>query len=108
MLDAAAERHVDEFALFQAVMSALWTPGLADRVRRRLDRRPAVALIQAAVRQELGCAGGDADCKPVAELIWDTYAATLRRAALDGLALEPVKSRVREAAGTILAGARCG
>lgn len=40
MLDVAADRHLRELALFQAVMSALWTPGLAERARRRLDRRP--------------------------------------------------------------------
>ncbi len=106
MLDAAADRHIAELALVQAVMSALWTPGLADRVRRRLDRRPAVALIVAAVRQELGCEDANVDCTLVGQLIWDSYTASLRRAALDGLAPEPVKLRVRTAVRTILAGAK--
>jgi AcrR family transcriptional regulator len=39
MLDAAAERQLESLALFQAIMSALWTPSLAERVRRRLERR---------------------------------------------------------------------
>jgi AcrR family transcriptional regulator len=108
MLQAAAERHMVELALFQAVMSALWTPGLADRVRRRLDRRPAIALVLAAVKQDFGCEAGNVDCALVAELIWDNYAATLRRAALDGLTLETVNNRVREATRTILAGTRRG
>ncbi|HVN01134.1 MAG TPA: TetR family transcriptional regulator [Caulobacteraceae bacterium] len=108
MLEAAAERHMAELALFQAVMSALWTPGLADRIRRRLDRRPAIALILAAVRQDFGCEAQNVDCNLVAELIWDGYAATLRRAALDGLTLEAVKTRVNEATRAVLAGTRRG
>jgi AcrR family transcriptional regulator len=108
MLAAAAERHLAELALFQAVMSALWTPGLAERVRRRLNRRPVVALFQAAVKQDFDCDAQNVDCTLIAELIWDSYAATLRRAAVDRLTLEQVQDRAREAARTILAGTRRG
>jgi AcrR family transcriptional regulator len=108
MQEAAAERHMAELALFQAVMSALWTPGLAERVRRRLSRRPVVALVEAAVKQHFDCEGQNVDCTLIAELIWDSYAATLRRAAVDRLTLEQLKERARERARTILAGTRRG
>ncbi|HEY2707730.1 MAG TPA: helix-turn-helix domain-containing protein [Caulobacteraceae bacterium] len=106
MLAAAADRHMADLALFQAVMSTLWTPGLAERVRRRLDRRPAMALVQAAVRQELGCEAANVDTALLGEWIWDSYVATLRRAALDGLALDAVKTRVRDATQALIAGTR--
>ena len=107
MLDAASERQAAELALVRAVMSALWTPGLAERARRRLDRRPVTSLIAAAVRQEL------ADIEPadalfVAEMIWDGYLATLRRAALGGESASAVKARIHAGASTILAGAKVG
>jgi len=110
MLDAAAEHQLGELALFQAVMSALWTPGLAERLRRRLDRRPVLALIAASVREEFACAEGvtRADVSLVSEMIWDVYVSILRRAALDGLTLEAVKVRIGDQVGTILAGARRG
>ena len=104
MLDAAAERHLADLALFQATQSAIWTPGLGTDVRRRVGQRPVAALIAGALKGELGC--GEAGGNLVAELIWDSYTATLRRAALEGLSLEVVKARVREQVGLILAGAK--
>jgi AcrR family transcriptional regulator len=108
MLDAAADRHLAELALFQAVMSALWTPGLAEKSRRRLDRRPPTALIAAALRSELGCADaqGDVHIAVVAEMIWDGYVALIRRAALGGLTAEAVKARMRDQVKTVFAGLR--
>jgi hypothetical protein len=88
-------------------MSSLWTPGLAERARRRLERRPVTGLIAAAVRQEFA----DADLVDpvfVAEMIWDGYLAALRRATLGGLTPPAVKARIDAVARTILAGAQPG
>ncbi len=105
MLDVAADRHLRELALFQAVMSALWTPGLAEQARRRLDRRPPTALIAAALGARLAARSGASAV--VAEMIWDGYVAlTLRRAALGGLTPEAVKARMRDQVRTVLAGLR--
>jgi AcrR family transcriptional regulator len=107
MLDAACERQASELALVRAVMSALWTPGLAERARRRLERRPVTTLIAAAVREAF--ADDDSvDAVFVAEMIWDGYLATLRRAALGGLTPSAVKARIEAGARTILAGAHAG
>jgi len=106
MLDAAVDRHMGEIALFRAVMSALWTPGLGERARRRLERRPPTALIQSALRPELGCAQGGLDLAEIAEMIWDGYVSLIRRASLGGLTPEAVKSRMREQVRTVLAGIR--
>jgi AcrR family transcriptional regulator len=105
MLDVASERQAGELALVRAVMSALWTPGLAERARRRLERRPVTTLIAAAVRQEFPDAD-TVDAAFVAEMIWDGYLATLRRAALGGLTPSAVKARIEAGARTILAGAQ--
>jgi hypothetical protein len=100
MLDVAADRHLRELALFRAVMSALWTPGLGERARRRLDRRPPTALLAAALG---ACPEGQG---VVAEMIWDGYVALIRRAALGGLTPEAVKARMRDQVRTVLAGFR--
>ena len=107
MLDAARERHAGELALVRAVMSALWTPGLAERARRRLERRPVTTLIAAAAREALPTAEA-VQAAFVAELIWDGYLATLRRAALGGLTADAVKARIDAGARTILAGSQPG
>jgi len=107
MLHAASERQAGEIALVRAVMSALWTPGLAERARRRLERRPVTTLIAAAVRQELP-AVDSAEATFVAEMIWDGYLATLRRGALGGLTAAVVKARIDAGARTILAGVQPG
>jgi TetR/AcrR family transcriptional regulator, cholesterol catabolism regulator len=107
MLEAAAERHLGSLALFQAIMSALWTPFLAEKTRRRLDRRPAAALIFASVEQEIGDDSGGC-ARFTADMIWDAYLSTLRRAALDGLTPELVKARIHDQTKTILAGVRRG
>ena len=106
MLDAAADRHLSEIALFQAVMSALWTPGLAEKARRRLERRPPTTLIATALRPEFGCAEAHGDVAVVAEMIWDGYVALIRRASLGGLTPEAVKARMRDQVRTVLAGFR--
>lgn len=107
MLDAAADRHMAEIALFRAVMSALWTPNLAEKSRRRLHRRPATALIAAALRPELACAESQGlDVAVIAEMIWDGYVALIRRASVGGLTPEQVKARMRDQVRTILAGLR--
>jgi AcrR family transcriptional regulator len=108
MLDAAVERHMGELALFRAVMSALWTPGLGEAARRRLERRPPTALIVSALRPDLGCAESPAaiDVVTVAEMIWDGYVALIRRASLGGLTAEAVKARMRDQVRTVLAGLR--
>lgn len=106
MFDAAAELHMGELALFQAAMVALWTPGLAPVLRRRLERRQVTPLIAAAVKQELGCEGAPIDAAQVADLLWEVYAADLRRAALADLTVDVVKAQLRTQFATILAGAR--
>jgi AcrR family transcriptional regulator len=105
MLDAAAHRHLADLALFQATMSAIWTPGLGPDVRRRVSQRPTAALIAGALKTA-PCADVAFDRNLVAEMIWDSYTATLRRAALEGLTLEDVKTRVADQVSLILAGAR--
>jgi AcrR family transcriptional regulator len=104
MLDAAVDRHMAEIALFRAVMSALWTPNLGEKARRRLNRRPSTAVIAAALRPELEAPC--ADVGVVAETIWDGYVALIRRASLGGLTPDEVKARMREQVRTILAGLR--
>lgn len=108
MLNAAAERQLNELALFQAVMSALWTPGLGDRLRRRLDRRPVVTLLVGALADEFASVENvtAADVALLAEMIWDAYVSILRRAGLDGLSLDVVRARIAGQVSTILAGAR--
>jgi AcrR family transcriptional regulator len=108
MLDVAAERQLTSAALFQAIMSALWTPALADRMRRRLDRRAAASLILSAVQQELGQNTGGHCAALIADMIWDAYVATLRRSALDGLTLELMTARIHDQTKTILSGIRRG
>ena len=107
MLDAAAERQLASLALVQAIMSALWTPGLGEKVRRRLDRRAAASLIHAVVKDEMQLPEGHCALL-IADMIWDGYLAALRRAALDGLTLEPLRSRIHEQTKTILASLRRG
>jgi AcrR family transcriptional regulator len=106
MLDAAAGRQLESLALCQAIMSALWTPGLNDKVRRRLERRNASALVLAVVQSDLEPETGGYCALLVADMIWDAYLATLRRAALDGLTLDQVKTRVHDQTKTILSGMR--
>lgn len=107
MLDAAVDRHMAEIALFRAVMSALWTPNLGEKARRRLNRRPTTAVIAAALRPELGCAEAPcADVAVVAEMIWDGYVSLIRRASLGGLTPDDVKARMRDQVRTVLAGLR--
>jgi AcrR family transcriptional regulator len=109
MLHAAAERQLSEIALFQALMSALWTPGLGERLRRRLDRRrPVINLIAGALADEFVIVEHvtSADVSLLAEMIWDAYVSILRRASLDRLSLDEVKARIDGQVATILAGAR--
>jgi AcrR family transcriptional regulator len=109
MLDAAAERHMADLALFQATMSAIWTPGLGGEVRRRVRRRPVATLVAEAVKSDLGPTEVlTVDRGLVGEIVWDGYVATLRRAALEGFNLETVKARVRDLARVVMAGARAG
>lgn len=108
MFEAAAERHMNDIALFQATMSALWTPGLGVQVRSRFARTPIAELIQAAL--EAAVARGDlpASSNPelVAETLWDSYTSGLRRAAHNGVGLDEVKRRLKDRIQLILAGAR--
>ncbi len=104
MLEAAAERHAGELGLLQAAMSTLWTPRLGPRTRRRFGQRAVLALLASTLRE--ACA--DMDAEGAAEMLWDAYLGALRRAALDGLAPDVVKARIREQARIILAGYRCG
>ena len=108
MLDAAVDRHMGELALFRAVMSALWTPGLGEKARRRLERRPPTALIVSALRPDLACgeAEGRFELTALAEMIWDGYVALIRRASLGGLTPEAVKARMRDQVRTVFAGIR--
>jgi AcrR family transcriptional regulator len=106
MLDAAADRHMGELALFRAVMSALWAPGLAEKARRRLRRHPTTALIAAALRPELGCIDAQGGLDVVGEMIWDGYVALIRRASLGGLTTDAVKARIRDQVRTVVAGLR--
>ena len=108
MLDAASEHQMASLALFQAIMSALWTPSLAERVRRRLERRNGASLVLAVVQSDLDLETGGRCAFLIADMIWDAYVATLRRAALDGLTLDQVKTRINDQTKTILAGTRRG
>ena len=108
MLDAAAERQLASLALIQAIMSALWTPGLGEKVRRRLDRRTTVSLILGVVQDDLQPESVGYCPALIADMIWDGYLAALRRAALDGLTLEPLRVRIHDQTKTILAGLRRG
>ena len=109
MLDAAAERHMADLALFQATMSAIWTPGLGADVRRRVRRRPVAMLVAEAVKSDLGSTEVLAvDRGLVGEMLWDGYIATLRRAALESLNLDMVKLRIRDLVKVVMAGARAG
>ncbi|HTX50297.1 MAG TPA: TetR/AcrR family transcriptional regulator [Caulobacteraceae bacterium] len=109
MLDAAAERHMGDLALFQATMSAIWTPGLGTDVRRRVRRRPLAMLVAEAVKSDLGPTEVLAvDRGLVGEILWDGYVATLHRAALERLGLDVVKGRVRDLVRVVMAGARAG
>jgi|SRR5580658_1968243 AcrR family transcriptional regulator len=107
MLGAAADRQAAAPALFQAVMSALWTPGLAERVRRRLERRPVSSLIAVAVHEAMGAdrAPPATDVAFITEMIWDGYLSVLRRAGLAGVSLPTIKARIAAQVRTILAGA---
>jgi len=108
MLDAAVDHRLPTLALFQAIQSALWTPGLSDAIRRRLDRRTAASLVHVVVKQDV-CPEGSGHCSLlVADMIWDGCVAVLRRAALDGLTAELVKARIHEQTKTILSGLRRG
>lgn len=104
MFDAAAERHMTDLALFQATMSAIWAPGLGTSLRRRLRRRSAAMLVAEALKADLE--GVELDRLFVAELLWDAYIATLRRAALDETPLDQVKAQLRRQVDHICAGAR--
>ena len=104
MLDAAAGRQLESLALFQAIMSALWTPGLGEAVRRRLDRRTAVSLILGVVQADLASETEGGCPTLIAEMIWDAFVAALRRAALNGLTLESLQARIHDQTTTILAG----
>jgi AcrR family transcriptional regulator len=108
MLDAAAERQLASLALVRAIMSALWTPGLGDKVRRRLDRRTAASLILGVVQDEQGQEDGGRCATLISDMIWDSYVAALRRAAHDGLTLETLRARIHDQTKTILAGQRRG
>lgn len=104
MFNAAAERHMADLALFQATMSAIWTPGLGKSLRRRLRRRPTTVLIAEAVKADLE--GAELDRSFIAELLWDAYISTLRRASLDETPLAEVKARLRRQIAHIYAAAR--
>ena len=110
MLEAAADRQMGELALVQAVMSALWTPGLCEKMRRRLDRRPLAQLLTDAVRQDLGrhAAAGGADPSLIAEMLWDAHLSAVRRAAANKLPVEALKARIRDLIAMVLDGACAG
>jgi AcrR family transcriptional regulator len=108
MFEAAAERHLGDLALFQATMSALWSPALGGPLRTKFARTPVTELI--VQRLKAAAAAGElrasVDADLVAELIWDGYVSTIRRAALEDLKLAEVKQRVAEQIRLIFAGAR--
>jgi AcrR family transcriptional regulator len=108
MVDAAAERHMADLPLLQTTMSAVWSTGLGGQLRTRLGRRSIhekiVGLLK--VGAENGDIAATADPALVAQMLWDGYVATLRRAAADGLTLEAVKLRVKDEVEIILNGAR--
>jgi AcrR family transcriptional regulator len=108
MFEAAAERHMTDLALFQATMSALWTPGLGAQVRTRFARTPIAELIQATLEAAVARGELPTSSNPelVAETLWDSYTSGLRRAAHSGVALGEVKRRLKDRVQLILAGAR--
>ena len=110
MFEAAAERHMSDLALFQATMSALWAPGLGAQVRGRFIRTPIADLLASVLKAGVGSGELRASAPPglLAEMLWDGYVSSIRRAALDGFDLNQVKRRVADQIGIILAGARQG
>ena len=110
MFEVAADRHLDDLPLFQATMSALWSPALGAQVRGRFARTPIAELLASVLKA--GLASGElrasAPAGLLAEMLWDGYVSSIRRAALDGFDLNQVKRRVADQVGIILAGARHG
>ena len=108
MVDAAAERHMADLALLQATMSALWSPGLGEQLRRRVALRSVPELIVQTLTA--GVQSGEitvaADPVLIASMLRDSYVAVLSRAAQEGATLESVKRQAKEEFEIILAGAR--
>jgi len=108
MVDAAAERHMADLALLQATMSALWSPGLGELLRRRVALRSVPELIVRTLTagMESGEIAVAADPALIASMLRDSYVSVLSRAAQEGATLDSVKRRVKEEVEIILAGAR--
>jgi AcrR family transcriptional regulator len=107
MVDAAAERHMTDLRMLETTMSALWAPGLGAQLRSRISRRPIADLINRLLK-----AGADSgeiapprDPGLVAQMLWDSYVAVLKRAGQNNLSLAEVKRRARDEFEIILAGA---
>jgi AcrR family transcriptional regulator len=93
MLEAAAERHLGDLALFRVTTAANWAAdGLIAAVLG--DGSPA------------GRADWERDVGLIAQMLWDCYLATLTRASLGRLSATAVKRRLKEEVEVILAGAR--
>ena len=108
MFEAAADRNLADLPLFQATMSALWSPALGSQLRTRFARTPVSDLIvraleAAAVAGELRVSTNPA---LVAELLWDGYVSAIRRAGLEGVSAAEIKRRLADQIRIILGGAR--
>ncbi len=105
MVDAAAERHLGELGLLEATMSVLWSPGLGAQLSARHTRRPVGELIARTLTAaaERGEISATTDPQLLAQMLWDSYIAVLRRATQEKLSLEAVKRRVKDEVEIILA-----
>jgi AcrR family transcriptional regulator len=93
MLEAAAERHLGDLALFRVMTITNWTAD--DLIAAALGEGSSASRIE--WKRDVGL---------VAQMLWDCYLATLMRASLGRLSAAAVKRRLKEEVEVILAGAR--
>jgi AcrR family transcriptional regulator len=107
MLEAAVRFHLADLPLFEATMRALWSHDLGQLIRKRLRRSSAKELIGEVLREAIACGDLAITVEPdmLARMLWGSYVAALRRAALGEFGVEAVTRIVRDQAGIILVGA---
>ena len=108
VFDVAYRFHLRDLPLWQATMSASWSPDHGGAVRARLAARPMTQLVgdvlaKAVDRGELT---GVADIALVAQMLWDGYLASYRHAVFDGWGLQALKTLLKTQISVVLAGSR--
>jgi AcrR family transcriptional regulator len=108
LFEVAFRIHLRDLALWQATISASWSPQLGAAVRARLASRPLTQLIADVL--EAGVARGElsasTDLALVSQMLWDGYLASYRHAAFDGWDLEALKALMKAQIDVILGGLR--